>query len=90
MPVPWLQAEIELVQPRVVLCLGATAARATLGGPVRVNEHRGQSIRTPHGYEVVVTMHPAYVLRLKAGAAADAYRMLEEDVALAARLALQD
>jgi DNA polymerase len=85
---PWLKAEIELVKPKVVLCLGATAARATLGGPVRIGEHRGQSIRTPYGYDVVVTMHPAYVLRLKTGAAEEAYRMLQEDVALAAQLAL--
>lgn len=85
---PWLQAEIELVRPKVVLCLGATAARATLGGPVRIGEHRGQSIRTPHGYDVVVTMHPAYVLRLKAGAAEEAYRLLAEDVARAATMAL--
>ncbi|HLU77175.1 MAG TPA: UdgX family uracil-DNA binding protein [Burkholderiales bacterium] len=84
---PWLQAEIELVKPKVVLCLGATAARATLGGPVRINEHRGQSIRTPNGYEVVVTMHPAYVLRLKAGAAEEAYNMMRSDIALAARIA---
>lgn len=85
---PWLQAEIELVNPKVVLCLGATAARATLGGPVRINEHRGQSIRTPHGYDVVVTVHPAYVLRLKAGAAEEAYNMMMADIALAARIAL--
>lgn len=85
---PWLQAEIELVKPKVVLCLGATAARATLGGPVRINEHRGQSIATPNGYEVVVTVHPAYVLRLKAGAAEEAYRMMTADIALAAQLAL--
>lgn len=85
---PWLQAEIELVNPKVVLCLGATAARATLGGPVRIGEHRGQSIRTPHGYDVIVTIHPAYVLRLKASAAEEAYGMLMEDVALAVRTAL--
>ena len=85
---PWLQAELELVQPKVVLCLGAIAARAALGGPVRISEHRGRGIRTAQGYDVVVTVHPAYVLRLKAGAAEAAYRMLTEDIALAARLAL--
>lgn len=85
---PWLQAEIELVDPKVVLCLGATAARAVLGGPVRIGEHRGQAIRTAGGKDIVVTMHPAYVLRLKAGAAEQAYRALAEDVRLAAHLAL--
>lgn len=85
---PWLQAEIDLVDPKVVLCLGATAARAVLGGPVRIGEHRGQTIRSPGGREVVVTMHPAYVLRLKGGAAEQAYRAMTDDVRLAARLAL--
>ncbi len=85
---PWLQAEIELVAPKVVLCLGATAARAVLGGPVRIGEHRGQSIRSPAGQDIVVTMHPAYVLRLKGGAAEEAYRAMAEDIRLAVNLAL--
>lgn len=87
---PWLQAEIDLIDPKVVLCLGATAARAVLGGPVRIGEHRGQAIRSPGGKEVVVTMHPAYVLRLKGGAAEQAYRAMTEDIGLAVRLAAAD
>lgn len=86
---PWLETEIALVRPRVVLCLGATAARAVLGATVRISEYRGQSISTPAGYQVVITTHPAYVLRLKAGAAEEAYRLMEEDLTLAARIALE-
>ena len=84
---PWLDAELDLVKPRAVLCLGATAARAMLGGPVRVGEHRGHPIESPKGYQVVVTVHPAYILRLRAGEAEAALAMLTADVELAARLA---
>jgi uracil-DNA glycosylase len=84
---PWLEAEIQLVAPRMILCLGATAARAIVGGAVRVGEHRGQIIPTPYGVDALVTIHPAYVLRLQAGEGESAYRNLVEDIAHAAKLA---
>jgi DNA polymerase len=83
---PWLEAELEAIDPRVVLCLGATAARALMGGKVRVTETRGQSLRSPLGPDVVVTIHPAYILRLRSGAE-EAFALFVSDVAQAARLA---
>ena len=83
---PWLQAELEAVEPRAVLCLGATAARAVMGGKVRVTETRGQSLRSPLGVDVVITIHPAYILRLRSGAE-EAFALFVSDVAQAARLA---
>src|SRR5690349_1628083 len=56
----WLEGELEAIEPRVVLCLGATAARAVMGGKVRVTETRGQPLRSPFGIDVVITIHPAY------------------------------
>lgn len=84
---PWLEAEIQLVAPRMILCLGATAARAVLGGAVRVGEHRGQIIPTPYGVDALVTIHPAYVLRLQAGEGESAFRNLVEDIGHAVKLA---
>jgi DNA polymerase len=61
---PWLEAELQVVKPRVVVCLGATAARAILGRPVAVNRERGRLI-TITDRSVVVTTHPSAVLRLR-------------------------
>jgi uracil-DNA glycosylase family protein len=60
---PWLEAELRAVNPRVVVCLGATAARAVLGRVVRIGSERGKPI--PHASRVVViTTHPSALLRV--------------------------
>jgi uracil-DNA glycosylase len=60
---PWLMAELELVQPRVVVCLGAVAGRALLGPAFRVTRSRGRLIDAPIAASVVATVHPSAVLR---------------------------
>ena len=61
---PWLEAELDAVDPAVIVCLGATAARAVLGRPVTIGAERG--IPIPAGDRVaVVTIHPSAVLRLR-------------------------
>lgn len=85
---PWLTAEVALLQPRVILCLGATAAKAVLGKTVRINEARGHLLSAAEGRDVVVTLHPAYVLRLRPPAKDEAYRQFEADVQLAVKEAL--
>jgi uracil-DNA glycosylase len=63
---PWLEAELEVVRPQVIVCLGATAARAILGRPVAITRERGRLITNPDRSEsVVVTTHPSAVLRLR-------------------------
>lgn len=62
--VPWLEAEIAAVRPRVVVALGATAARGVLGRTVAVGEERGHVVEAD-GRAVVVTAHPSSVLRLR-------------------------
>ncbi|MCA1646404.1 MAG: UdgX family uracil-DNA binding protein [Chloroflexi bacterium] len=60
----WLDAELGEVQPRVVVCLGATAAQALLGGSFRVTQSRGQPLEnTGLAAYVVATVHPASILR---------------------------
>lgn len=59
---PWLEAELELIRPRVIVCLGATAAQALLGRDFRITKQRGQVVSGSRG-NVVATYHPAAVLR---------------------------
>jgi len=60
---PWLQAEIALVRPRVIVCLGATAAQALLGRTFRVTRQRGQSVPSALGPPTLATIHPSAILR---------------------------
>jgi DNA polymerase len=60
---PWLDREIELVGPRVVVCLGATAAQALLGRTFRVTQQRGEFFPQPEGHLVTATVHPSSILR---------------------------
>jgi uracil-DNA glycosylase len=60
---PWLLSEIEAVGPRVIVCLGATAAQSLLGSAFRVTQHRGKAMPSPYGPPIVATVHPASILR---------------------------
>jgi len=69
---PWLDKEIELVAPRVVVCLGATAAQALLGRSFRVTRQRGELFPQPAGHVVTATVHPSSILRAPDPAAREA------------------
>jgi len=60
---PWLEAEIAAVGPKVVVCLGATAAQAVIGRTFRVTQHRGEFVDTPLDALVTATVHPSSILR---------------------------
>jgi uracil-DNA glycosylase len=60
---PWLEAEIQQVQPEVLVCLGATAAQAILGRDFRLTQHRGEFFRSPLAPNVTATVHPSSILR---------------------------
>jgi uracil-DNA glycosylase len=60
---PWLETEIQLVQPRALVCLGATAAQALLGASFKVTAHRGEFIASPLAPLVLATVHPSSLLR---------------------------
>jgi len=60
---PWLQAEIRLIQPKLVVCLGATAAQALLGKKFRVTQQRGELLDAPIAAKVMATVHPSSILR---------------------------
>jgi DNA polymerase len=60
---PWLQTEIRLIHPEVLVCLGATAAQAVLGRQFKVTQQRGQVVESPLASQVLATVHPSSILR---------------------------
>jgi uracil-DNA glycosylase family protein len=60
---PWLQAEILVVEPQLIVCLGAVAAKALLGSSFRVTRERGKLKHTLEGLPALATYHPAAILR---------------------------
>ena len=80
----WLEQEIRLVEPRVVVCLGATAARAVFGRPTTISSVRGQVVDGPGDTLAVVTVHPSAVLRARGSEERSAMRAgLVADLVLA-------
>ena len=59
----WLEAEINLVKPNVIVCLGATAAQALLGNKFKVSKQRGQFIESTLAPYIMATVHPSSILR---------------------------
>ncbi|HXF09769.1 MAG TPA: UdgX family uracil-DNA binding protein, partial [Desulfuromonadaceae bacterium] len=60
---PWLDAELAVLKPKVLVCLGATAAQALLGKDFRVSQQRGQLIGSSLADKVLATVHPSSILR---------------------------
>ncbi|HEX7809410.1 MAG TPA: uracil-DNA glycosylase family protein, partial [Thermoanaerobaculia bacterium] len=70
---PWLEAELAVIEPRAIICLGATAAQAVIGPKFRVSVQRGQFVESPLAEFVTATVHPSSILR----APSDEARKLE-------------
>jgi uracil-DNA glycosylase family protein len=60
---PWLEAEIRVVKPRAIICLGSTAAQAVIGPKFKVTLQRGQFVDSPLAEFVTATVHPSSILR---------------------------
>ena len=60
---PWLEAELAVVKPEVLVCLGATAAQALLGRSFRVSTQRGQWVASRLAPRLMATVHPSSILR---------------------------
>jgi DNA polymerase len=90
---PWLVAELDLLEPEVLVCLGATAAKAIFGPSFRLTRHRGELLPAPEldgtpwigneGPRVVATVHPSAVLRTQSDRAT-MYAKMVEDLRVAA------
>jgi DNA polymerase len=62
---PWLEAELDAVRPKVVLCLGASASKSLLGGTFALMRDHGKMHETPFAKQVMATIHPSAVLRAR-------------------------
>jgi uracil-DNA glycosylase family protein len=60
---PWLEAELAVVRPQLVVCLGATAAQTFLGKKFKVTQERGKILASPLAPRVLATVHPSSILR---------------------------
>jgi uracil-DNA glycosylase len=83
---PWLEAELSVVRPRIVVCLGATAAQALLGRQFKVTQQHGQWVEWPYEPLATAIVHPSSILRAPdAEARAKAYAGFVEDLRVVAR-----
>ena len=71
---PWLAAEVNAIHPRILVCLGATAAQSLLGKAVPITKMRGQVIEREDGAKVFLTIHPSFILRIRDSQDKDAER----------------
>jgi DNA polymerase len=77
----WLRQELETLDPEIIVALGATAARALLGRDVRIAEIRGRFLPLSERARLMITVHPAYVLRLPNAEQRRAFDVLAADLA---------
>jgi DNA polymerase len=82
----WLQRELELVAPRLIIALGATAARALFGRPTPIEKNRGKPMDfAPYG-KIMITVHPSFLLRVPPEDRAREYARFVADLRIAAHL----
>jgi uracil-DNA glycosylase len=77
---PWLEAELDVVDPEVLVCLGATAVKAVIGSKARVMKDHGQFLESRLGRTAVPTLHPSAILRADPGDREDAMALLVGDL----------
>ena len=83
---PWLEAELDVVKPSVLVCLGATAAQALLGRDFRVSRQRGEPVESDLAEHVLATVHPSSILRADPETREQEYRELVRDLRAVAGL----
>jgi DNA polymerase len=83
----WLERELELVAPQIVVAMGATAARALLGRATPIEANRGRVMPFHGGMQILVTVHPSYLLRVPDEAREVSYARFVQDLQHAAPFA---
>lgn len=84
---PWLREELALIAPRAIACLGATAARAVFGKPLKIGVCRGRLLASAYSARTLVTAHPSSLLRLREPAErAEAFKQMVADLRLVGAL----
>jgi uracil-DNA glycosylase family protein len=83
---PWLQAEFEVLKPKIVVCMGTTAAQAVLGKPVLITKERGKFIAPDSGPAIFITIHPSAIYRQRDRSEQEKeYRRFAEEMKLVGR-----
>ena len=77
---PYLEEQIAIVRPRVILALGAPAAKSFMGERFSITKQRGQWFDGPNGTPVIATFHPAYILRQTGGAMTEVKKLVFADL----------
>lgn len=77
---PYLNEQIEIIRPRVILALGAPAAKSFMGEKFSITKQRGTWYDGPNGTPVIATFHPAYILRQTGGAMTEVKRLVFADL----------
>jgi DNA polymerase len=81
---PWFERELELVQPRLVVAMGATAAQSVFGKAMPIGRNRGRVMEMLGGRSAIITVHPSYLLRIpEPDRKEEEYRRFVEDLRLA-------
>jgi DNA polymerase len=83
---PWLDSELAALEPRVLVCLGATAAQALLGRQFRVTQQRGRPVESELAEHVLATVHPSSILRGDPELREQEYGAFVSDLKVVARL----
>jgi uracil-DNA glycosylase len=83
----WLERELDIIQPELIVALGATAARSIFGRTTQIEKHRGRVIKaandaTGHAADVLVTVHPSFLLRIPGENRDAAYERFVDDLKL--------
>lgn len=82
---PWLESELTVIRPRILVCLGATAAQALLGRAFRVTQDRGRWVDSELADKVMATVHPSSILRAPDDSRREQYRDFISDLTVAAK-----
>lgn len=77
---PYLDEQIEIIRPRVILALGAPAAKSFMGEKFSITKQRGQWFEGPLGIPIIATFHPAYILRQTGGAMTEVKKLVYNDL----------
>jgi uracil-DNA glycosylase family protein len=81
---PWLEAEVAVVNPRLIVALGATAAQALLGRGFRITKQRGEFFPSELGPEIMATIHPSAVIRAPGEERREQHQLFVRDLTLVA------
>jgi DNA polymerase len=77
---PYLEEQIAIVRPRIILALGAPASKSFMGERFSITKQRGQWFEGPNGTPVIATFHPAYILRQTGGAMTEVKKLVFADL----------